>query len=94
MTTQYCPEGWQNEGRNDYTIFCARYRTGSHCSGDSGGAAVADRNGDGIWVLYGIVSFSSWYGDRCSASSGYLGYAHVRDYTFMINFQSSVHWSG
>ena len=91
VTTQSCPLDWQNEGRNDHAIFCARYRTGKHCEGDSGGAAVADRDGDGIWVLYGIVSFSAEY--RCSSTSGYLGYTHVRDYAFMIDFISSVHWS-
>ena len=45
---------------NSATVICAEATTsGKTCKGDSGGAIVADRNGDGVWVQYGIVSFGT-----------------------------------
>ena len=40
-------------------MLCAKYETGRVCVGDSGGALVADRDNNGVWVLYGVVSFGS-----------------------------------
>ena len=58
----------------------ANLPTGKTCGGDSGGAIVADRNGDGTWLLYGIVSF----GTGCGTSTGYSGYVDVAAWTDTI----------
>lgn len=65
------------------TVICAEATTsGQTCGGDSGGAIVADRNGDGIWVQYGIVSFGTgpngavYCGERT-----HLGYTDVSMWT-------------
>ena len=45
---------------NSPTILCAKeISSGAICAGDSGSAVVADRDGDGVWVQYGIVSFGT-----------------------------------
>ena len=46
---------------NTPSVFCAKHQTGVSCAGDSGGPVVADLDGNGRWVLYGIVSFGSEY---------------------------------
>lgn len=38
-------------------MLCGKYKTGRVCGGDSGGTAVADRDADGVWVQYGIMSY-------------------------------------
>ena len=38
-------------------VICGKYKSGRVCGGDSGGTAVADRDGDGVWVQYGIMSY-------------------------------------
>ena len=38
-------------------VLCGKYKTGRVCGGDSGGTAVADRDADGVWVQYGIMSY-------------------------------------
>ena len=40
-------------------VVCARKDGGYTCGGDSGGPAVADQDGDGTWILYGLVSFGN-----------------------------------
>ena len=45
------------ECRGTPKVLCGKYKTGRVCGGDSGGSAVADRNGDGVWVQYGIMSY-------------------------------------
>ena len=40
-------------------LVCARKDGGYTCGGDSGGPAVADRDNDGTWVLYGLTSFGT-----------------------------------
>ena len=40
-------------------VVCARKDGGYTCGGDSGGPAVADQDGDGTWVQYGLVSFGN-----------------------------------
>ena len=40
-------------------VVCARKDGGYTCGGDSGGPAVADRDNDGVWVQYGLVSFGN-----------------------------------
>ena len=62
------------------TAVCASYKTGKICPGDSGGPVVADRNGDGRWVLYGINAFST----GCGSSSGLDGYEDVSQWTNII----------
>ena len=44
---------------NKPNVVCARKDGGYTCGGDSGGPAVVDRNNDGIWVQYGLVSFGN-----------------------------------
>ena len=61
-------------------MICSRYLTGKTCGGDSGGAVVADRDGDGRWVLYGIASF----GTACGSREGYSGYVDVASFTNTI----------
>ena len=56
-------------------MVCATYETGRVCGGDSGGPVVADKDGDGRFVLYGIVSFGTV---PCNVGTGsYDGYADV-----------------
>ena len=74
VTTFDCSWWWPSE------VICSRYQNGKTCGGDSGGAIVADRNGDGTWLLYGIVSF----GTACGTSSGYSGYVSVSAWTDTI----------
>ena len=38
-------------------VLCAKYKSGRVCGGDSGGPLVADRDNNGVWVQYGIMSF-------------------------------------
>ena len=73
MTTFDCSFWWPN-------FICSRYLTGKTCGGDSGGAIVGDRNEDGTWLLYGIVSF----GTECGTRSGYSGYVDVAAWTSTI----------
>ena len=47
---------WNRPGK---LVFCARKDGGYTCGGDSGGPAVADQDGDGTWILYGLVSFGN-----------------------------------
>ena len=61
---------------------CARYCTGQPCSGDSGSSMVADRNADGIWVLYGVNSFGTM--DKCNSINGYDGSTDVSAWTDQI----------
>ena len=42
-------------------VICGKYKTGRVCKGDSGGALVADRDGNGAWVQYGIMSYIRAY---------------------------------
>ena len=83
VTTQSCDEDWEQGNWGGQTIFCARPRSGISCAGDSGGPAVADMNGDGIWVLYGVVSYSYWIGERCSGTYK-NGYAKVENHANLI----------
>ena len=46
-----------NECGSGRGVVCARKDGGYTCGGDSGGPAVADRDTDGTWVLYGLTSF-------------------------------------
>ena len=63
------------------TAFCAAYKTGKICGGDSGGPVVADLDGDGRWVLYGVNSF----GNGCGNSWGlYDGYEEVSQHVSTI----------
>ena len=44
------------------TVICAEKTPdtdGATCKGDSGGPVVADRDGDGVWVQYGLVSIGT-----------------------------------
>ena len=43
---------------------------------------VADRNADGIWVLYGVNSFGTM--DKCSSVNGYDGSTDVSAWTDQI----------
>ena len=70
MTTRECPNPTYK------TVFCATDKTGQVCSGDSGGPIVADRDGDGRWVLYGVVSF----GNPCGSSNPTEAFADVSLY--------------
>ena len=54
--------------------------SGKICSGDSGGPAVADLDGDGRWVQYGIHSFGTI--KQCGA--GRDGYEEVSQWTDTI----------
>ena len=61
------------------TAVCAKPITGKICGGDSGGPAVADLDGDGRWVLYGINSFG---GVACGFGTD--GYEDVSQWTDTI----------
>ena len=61
------------------TAICARPITGKICGGDSGGPAVADLDGDGRWVQYGINSFAI---GQCGL--GIDGYEEVSQWTDTI----------
>ena len=64
-------------------MICAKETTsGETCKGDSGGAIVADRDNDGVWVQYGIVSFGT--GPNGVADCGentHSGYTDVSQWT-------------
>ena len=59
--------------RPDKLVFCARKDGGYTCGGDSGGPAVADLDGDGTWILYGLVSFGN---GRCAVKD-HTGFTDV-----------------
>ena len=79
LPTSYSVEGCFNSA----TVICAKATSsGQTCGGDSGGAVVADRNGDGVWVQYGIVSIG--LGPNGPAKCGertHLGYTDVSIWT-------------
>ena len=59
-------------------VVCATYETGRVCGGDSGGPVVADKDNDGRFVLYGIVSFGTV---PCNEGFGsYDGYSDVSNW--------------
>ena len=61
------------------TAVCAEPVTGKICGGDSGGPTVADLDGDGRWVLYGINSFGGY-----PCGKGGDGYEDVSQWTDTI----------
>ena len=61
------------------TAIYAKPISGKVCKGDSGGPAVADLDGDGRWVQYGIHSIAS---DPCG--TGIDGYEEVSQWTDTI----------
>ena len=90
VTTQSCDLDWEQGGWGGQTIFCARHRSGKHCGGDSGGPAVADMNGDGIWFLYGVVSYSFHIRNRCTGTYK-MGYAKVENHANMIKLHGMMY---
>ena len=63
------------------TDICAISISGKGCKGNSGGPAVADLDGDGRWVQYGINSFAS---PVKPCGTGIDGYEEVSQWTDTI----------
>ena len=66
-------------------MICAKKtQDGETCTGDSGGPGVADRDGDGVWVQYGLVSFGVGPDDVPCGQSMYTGFTDVSQWTDKI----------
>ena len=61
-----------------WSVVCTRYGNGKTCSGDSGGPLVQDKDTDGRWVLYGVLSFGAIPCNQAEKSSfnGYIDVSH------------------
>ncbi|KAJ9576185.1 hypothetical protein L9F63_006918 [Diploptera punctata] len=70
------------------TTFCAGYRNGSVCNGDSGGGMVFSRKIDGstVWMLRGIVSLSKSKENQATCDvSNYVVFTDAAKYLDWIN---------
>ena len=60
-------------------MVCTHYINGRTCAGDSGGPLVQDKDSDGRWVLYGVLSFGR-IPCNIDGKTAYNGYIDVSQY--------------
>ena len=74
----------ESEGGSRISFSLSRKDGGYTCGGDSGGPAVADRDGDGTWVLYGLTSYGAGAeGFECGKKT-HTGFTDVSAFTDII----------
>ena len=66
-------------GEKSKQVVCTKYVNGNPCSGDSGGPLAQNKDTDGRWVLYGVLSYGSV---QCNLDdkTAFNGYADVSNY--------------